>query len=220
MDFDKTLVKLQYVSKTFNGKRIFSNVNLDVKEGEIIGIVGESGIGKSTLLKILDKEIRADSDDTICFDKRFESVLIPQHPALWDNLNIVQNVSIVRELIHSEVKKIANKKSKELLGMLKIGNHLFKRYPNTLSGGEKQRVSIARGLAAESSVLLFDEVTSNIDPHNKSTVTNLINRLATEGKTILFATHDFFALRNLDCVIYKLEENGLKRYNESWVQKM
>jgi len=220
MDSKKTLLQLKNVSKTFNGKTIFSHVNLDIKEGDIIGIVGESGIGKSTLLKIIDKEIYSDNIDSIIYNEKIDSVLIPQHPALWDNMNVLENVSIVRQILFSEPKLRANQNAQNILQKLKVKEESYGRYPNTLSGGEKQRVSIARGLAAESKFLLFDEVTSNIDPRNKSIITDLIKDLSSKGITILFVTHDLFALDNLDCTIYKLESDGLLTYNKSWKQQM
>lgn len=217
MDSKKILVRLKNVSKSFNGKMIFTNVNLEIKEGDVIGIVGESGIGKSTLLRIIDKEIEPDENSNI---KRngIESLLIPQHPALWDNMNVLQNVSIVRQLLHNENNKIANRKAQDLLLKLKVKEESYARFPNTLSGGEKQRVSIARGLASEKKLLLFDEVTSSIDPDNKSIVTSLINDLSNKGYTIVFVTHDLFSLSMLDCLTIKLEKDCLKNLenNGKW----
>lgn len=209
MDSRKTLLQLKNVSKTFNGKTIFSNVNLDIKEGEIIGIIGESGIGKSTLLKIIDKEINPDYDESIIFNEKIDSVLIPQQPALWDNLSVLENVSIVIQLLHNTPQKTANEEAKNILSSLKIKPELYKNYPSTLSGGEKQRISVARGLASEIKFMLFDEVTSNIDPENKNIVIELINNLSKLNYTIIFVTHDLFTIGRINCETHKLNKGGL-----------
>ena len=203
------ILKVEGLRKSFGERTVLQNINLSIVQGDFVAIVGESGVGKSTLLKIFDKEISADSDKTIKFKENYESVLIPQSPALWDNLTVLENVTLVRKLLFGESYNTTTDKATEFLNSVKIGTNLFESYPCTLSGGEKQRVSVARGLATETNVILLDEITSNIDPDNKKIVVRLLNQLHEKGFTLILVTHDHWVVGELKCRILELTKNGL-----------
>lgn len=193
----KTILKLTDIRKEYDkGKPILHDVNLSVSEGTIVAITGENGTGKSTLLRIiagLDPFYKGDvmfrnekhtkpSTDIILLNQSYEQ-LFP-----W--LTVVQNVTQPIRLSQRKSSQETREKAYETLVNVGIDETLFKRYPFQLSGGEKQKVALARALALEPDILLMDEPFSAIDEKSRVSFQTMIKRLVeVENKTILLVSH-------------------------------
>lgn len=198
------MIKVEGLKKKFNNIEILKNINLNVKTGEVVVILGPSGSGKSTFLRCLNYLESPDegkitigdvSLDTNKTNKkqihllRKQSAMVFQHYNLFNNKTVLENVT--EALI--VVKKIDKIKASELAlaALRKVGMENKKDvYPNTLSGGQKQRVSIARAMAINPNVILFDEPTSALDPELVDEVLLVIKNLAKEHRTMIIVTHE------------------------------
>lgn len=198
------MIKIEGLKKKFNNIEVLKNINLNVKTGEVVVILGPSGSGKSTFLRCLNYLESPDegkitigdiSLDTNKINKkqihllRKQSAMVFQHYNLFNNKTVLENVT--EALI--VVKKIDKIKASELAldALRKVGMENKKDvYPNTLSGGQKQRVSIARAMAINPNVILFDEPTSALDPELVDEVLLVIKNLAKEHRTMIIVTHE------------------------------
>lgn len=189
---------MQNVSKKFAGVDVLKNINLSIKRGEIISLLGQSGSGKSTILNIIAGFEEADTgtctyNDTMIFD---DSVFINpekrnigfvfQNYALFPHLNIAKNISFGIDKQSSKEKKDTVEKLLALINM----QGLEKKYPHQISGGQQQRVAIARVLARQSELILFDEPFSSIDSTLKAKlITEIKEIIKSHHKTAIFVTH-------------------------------
>lgn len=201
------MYKLINVGKQFwDGHRlkaVLNGVNLEIDEGDMISVVGSSGSGKSTLLSLLGLidyhtcgQVLFDGMDTSALkdwqlaDIRSKNIgYIPQNNYLIDFLTVFENV-ISPMLMKGISKYEAVKRTEAALEKVRIDRSLFASYPNTLSGGEKQRVSIARVLAMRPRIILADEPTGNLDDENAEIVFENIKMLNEEGIAIVMVTHN------------------------------
>lgn len=205
-----SLIKLENITKSYKGKLIFNNLNLEVQKGEFLGIKGESGAGKSTLLNIMGlleecegkviiegKEVS--SQDTKEIRKLLKGKIgyLFQNYALIDDLIVYENLKIVLE-------GISKKKGRELilqeLNKLGLGDVLDKKVFQ-LSGGEQQRVAIARLILHKSEIILADEPTGSLDKKNAKMIMNLLKEFHNQGKTIIMVSHDESAISYCSRVI-------------------
>lgn len=198
------MIKVSNLKKQFNGIDVLKDISIDVKSGEVVVILGPSGSGKSTFLRCLNYLEKPDGgtieigDAKIVAPKvskkdinnlRKQSAMVFQHYNLFNNKTVLQNVTealiVVKKLSKDEANKIA-------LDALKKVGMLDKKdaYPRTLSGGQMQRVSIARAMAINPNVILFDEPTSALDPELVSEVLSVIKDLAKENRTMIIVTHE------------------------------
>lgn len=198
------MIKVSNLKKQFNGIDVLKDISIDVKPGEVVVILGPSGSGKSTFLRCLNYLEKPDGgtieigDAKIVAPKvskkdihnlRKQSAMVFQHYNLFNNKTVLQNVTealiVVKKLNKDEANKIA-------LDSLKKVGMLDKKdaYPRTLSGGQMQRVSIARAIAINPNVILFDEPTSALDPELVSEVLSVIKDLAKENRTMIIVTHE------------------------------
>ena len=221
------MIKIENLSKSFGNNRILKGINLTVDKGEVVSIIGTSGTGKSTFLRCLDYLEKPDSgtitigDVTLDAEKatkqdieklRLKSAMIFQNYNLFLNKTVMQNVTL--PLIST--KRYSKKEAEEiaLKFLKKVGMaHKVDSYPITLSGGEQQRVSIARSIASSPEVLLFDEPTSSLDPSWKQEVLEVIRSLANEHYTMIIVTHEMeFAKEVSDKIVFMsegiIEEEG------------
>ncbi len=207
------LLEIKSVSKSFGELHVLKDVNLNVAKGEVVCIIGPSGSGKSTLLRCMNFISPPDSGE-IVFDKvswrsyrskfnvlanlryekklpqlRAEIGMVFQHFNVFPHMTTLENVSLglqkVRKIKKDEAKQVATK-SLEQVGL----SDKLQVYPDQLSGGQKQRVAIARALALNPKVMLFDEVTSALDPELVSGILDEIRRLVREGMTMIIVTHE------------------------------
>lgn len=198
------MINVSNLKKQFNGIDVLKDISINVKPGEVVVILGPSGSGKSTFLRCLNYLEKPDGgtieigDAKIVAPKvskkdihnlRKQSAMVFQHYNLFNNKTVLQNVTealiVVKKLNKDEANKIA-------LDALKKVGMLDKKYayPRTLSGGQMQRVSIARAMAINPNVILFDEPTSALDPELVSEVLSVIKDLAKENRTMIIVTHE------------------------------
>ena len=202
-----SVVIVRGISKTFDGKVAVKEVSLDLREGEVLGIVGPSGSGKTTLLRLISLLIRQDSGsimiqgvDTEGSEEhrrrlRKQTAMVFQYSALFDT-SIFNNVALGLKIRGFGEKEIETR-VRDILGLVKLSG-LEKRRANTLSGGEAQRVALARALVVQPKVLLLDEATANLDPKNVEIIEGLVTRANVESKTsIIIATHNLNQARRL-----------------------
>jgi ABC-type polar amino acid transport system ATPase subunit len=134
---------------------------------------------------------------------------VPQQAFLWDHLKALDNVALVRRLALGEPTATAKANALKLLVKLEVDD-VANRYPFRLSGGEQQRVSLARGLAAEADIYLLDEVTAHLDPRRRERIASLLRDLAAEGKTLIIATHDRRFAFQMSGQPFELTGSGLR----------
>lgn len=206
------MIQLKKVSKSFGNHTVLKDFDIDIQEGSMTAIVGESGSGKSTLLNIIglleefnSGELLIDNNK-VSFNSK-QSMLLQRHHisylfqnfALVDNLSVEDNMKIALEytkLSKNEKKELTNKALK------KVGLEGFKkRIIYTLSGGEQQRVALARILARGSKIILCDEPTGSLDDRNSKIILSLLEQLKNQGKTILIVTHDLKIASQCDKII-------------------
>ena len=177
------MLEVRDLKKSFGDRQILDGVNLTVKDGEILCIVGPSGAGKTTLLRCITGLETPDSGEFFINGRRFDPQgtdaadrvigVVFQDFKLFPNLSVMENITLAQKLL-------------EELGL----NTKGKLYPYQLSGGQKQRVAIARALAMKPKILCYDEPTSALDPNLRKDVANIILGLKKDGMTQLIVTHD------------------------------
>ena len=211
------MIRFENVHKWFKDLHVINGVNLDIAKGEVVVVCGPSGSGKSTLIRtvnqletIQDGNIYVDgvgvNDHKTDLNKlRAEVGFVFQSFNLYPHLTAIENIM----LSPMKVKKMGAAEAKTLgMSLLKkVGlEHKAESFPGQLSGGQQQRVAIARSLAMEPQVMLFDEVTSALDPQLTGEVLRVIEALAEGGMTMVLVTHEMeFAARVADTIIYMHE---------------
>ena len=180
---------------------ILDNLSFEIKNGEFFVLIGPSGSGKTTTLKLINRLIEQTEGDIYFQEKklkdynlrelRLETGYVLQQIALFPNLTVEENIALIPEMKKFDKKLIAEK-TKDLLEKVGLNPKLYmKRYPNELSGGEKQRIGILRAIIANPKVLLMDEPFSALDPISRTQLQDLIKQLHNEYKmTTVFVTHD------------------------------
>ena len=216
------MLRLKNVHKRFGGLNVLNGVDLDVAKGEVICILGPSGSGKSTLLRCVnllappeEGEIFLEGQD-ICKGPgsgtgesswnldfvRQRVGMVFQQFNLFPHKTALENVTLAPQKVLGKSKSESEEKGRALLERVGLGERLG-QYPETLSGGQQQRVAIARALAMEPHVMLFDEVTSALDPELVKEVLDTMRELASEGMTMLVVTHEMgFAKEVGDQVVF------------------
>ncbi|GIM27755.1 peptide ABC transporter ATP-binding protein [Clostridium polyendosporum] len=208
------MIKVSGLKKYYGELQVLKGIDLQVKEGEVLCLIGPSGSGKSTLLRCLnaleeinDGKILIDSEDIydkkVNINKLREKVgMVFQSFNLFPHLNVKSNITLAPLELKKMNKNEAEKKALELLG--KVGLEAkATEYPDNLSGGQKQRIAIARALAMNPEVILFDEPTSALDPEMVGEVLQVMKELANEGMTMVVVTHEMgFAKEVADRVIF------------------
>jgi polar amino acid transport system ATP-binding protein len=216
------MVRLKGICKRFGNLEVLKGVDIDIGRGEVVCILGPSGSGKSTLLRCVnllappeEGEIFVEGHD-ICkgpgsgtgeesweldFVRQRVGIVFQQFN-LFPHKTALENVTLAQEKVLGRSKAEARAKATELLERVGLGEKL-NAYPETLSGGQQQRVAIARALAMDPHVMLFDEVTSALDPELVKEVLDTMRELAEEGMTMIVVTHEIgFAREVADRVIF------------------
>jgi polar amino acid transport system ATP-binding protein len=212
------LIKFIAANKWFKDRHVLNNINLEIAKGEVIVICGPSGAGKSTLLRAINKlepiddgEIIVDgmylSDpNTDLTSLRAEIGMVFQHFNLYPHKTALKNITLAPRKVRGLSKNQSVERAEKLLE--KVGlTHRRDAHPVQLSGGEQQRVAIARSLAMEPRIMLFDEPTSALDPELINEVLDVMISLAKEGMTMVVVTHEIgFAQKVADRVVFM--DNG------------
>lgn len=207
-------VKVENLKKSFGSLEVLKDINMEVKEGEVVCLIGPSGSGKSTFLRCLNKleeptggVIIVDDYDLMAktsdINKIRENIgMVFQQFNLFSHLSVLQNIMLAPVDRKRMTKEQAEEKAKKLLdrvGLLEKADV----YPASLSGGQQQRVAIARALAMEPDIMLFDEPTSALDPEMVGEVLEVMKQLAAEGMTMVVVTHEMgFAREVADRVVF------------------
>ena len=195
------MMKVENLTKSFGELEVLKGINQEIKDGEVVVVIGPSGSGKSTFLRCLnlleeptngkifvdDEEIT--SKDIDINKVREEMGMVFQSFNLFNNLNIIDNITLAPTLVKKMEKDQAEKKAMELLKRVGLPDKRDS-YPKSLSGGQKQRIAIARALAMNPKVMLFDEPTSALDPEMVGEVLDIMKDLAKEGMTMVVVTHE------------------------------
>ncbi|EQB35644.1 ABC transporter [Virgibacillus sp. CM-4] len=211
------MIRVNNLNKSFGNLQVLKDINLTVKEREVVVLVGASGSGKSTLLRCLNFLELKNSGHIIIDGERIEQNthdlntirkkigMVFQHFNLFPHMTVLENIIEAPTHVKRKSKQQAVSEGKVLLGKVGLGDKLHV-YPSTLSGGQQQRVAIARALAMNPKVMLFDEPTSALDPELVGEVLGTIKELAKEGMTMVIVTHEMgFAREVADWVIYMHE---------------
>lgn len=219
------IITIKGVNKWYGDFHALNDINLAVKEGEIIVICGPSGSGKSTLIRcvnflekfqegcIVVDGIKLTDDVKKIRQIRSEVSMVFQHFNLFPHLSIINNLTLAPIWVHNTTKQEAKEKALSLLDRVGIKDQADK-YPNQLSGGQQQRVAIARALCTSPKIMLFDEPTSALDPEMISEVLDVIIELAKEGITMLCVTHEMGLAKKVADRIIFMDEGQIIEQNE------
>jgi polar amino acid transport system ATP-binding protein len=218
------IVKVEGIHKSFGRLEVLKGISMDVKQGEVFVLIGPSGSGKSTLLRTINHlekidagRIWVDGDlvgyrqvgeklhelrDSEIVDSRAKIGMVFQHFNLFPHMTATENVALAPRIVLDRSTKEARRRATEVLERVGLADKVDE-YPARLSGGQQQRVAIARALAMEPKVMLFDEVTSALDPELVKDVLDVMRELAKLGMTMLVVTHEMgFAREVANQVIF------------------
>lgn len=195
------MIKINNLKKSFGELEVLKDINLNIKKGEVVVIIGPSGSGKSTLLRCMNL-LEMPTGGSIVFDGkditdknsnineiRQNMGMVFQNFNLFPHMSILDNITIGPIKLKGMSKEEAKKKAEELLERVGLLDKID-AYPNQLSGGQKQRIAIARALAMEPELMLFDEPTSALDPEMVNEVLDVMKELAEDGMTMAIVTHE------------------------------
>ena len=210
----ETILEVKNISKSFDDIKVFENLSLTVKKGEVVVIVGPSGCGKSTFLRcinalerIQEGEIVLDGESIDPAAKNLSRIrekigMVFQSYDLFPHLTILQNLTLAPVKIRRTNRRDAEKEALEFLDRVGLSNKKDS-YPRQLSGGQKQRVAIVRALMMHPEILLLDEITAALDPEMVREVLDVVLDLAREGRTMIVVTHEMqFARAVADRMIF------------------
>ena len=204
------IIEFRDVHKSFNGTKVHNGINLKVKEAEIVSLIGGSGSGKSVLIKEMIGLLKPDSGEVFVFGKdvvmlgdaeqqeiRKQTGMLFQGAALFDSLSVYENIAYpLREHLRLKEKEIAARVSDKLRMVGLEG--VEEKMPSELSGGMKKRVGLARAIAIEPKIMLYDEPSTGLDPINTKRINDLILKLRDQmGITSMVVTHDMQSVKKI-----------------------
>lgn len=217
------MIEFIRVNKTYKNKvHALKNVSFKIDRGEFVFVIGPSGAGKSTFIKLLLKEVNPDSGKITLFKDDITKVrnrkipeirqsigVVFQDFRLLENKTVYDNIKYVMELLGKSSKTI----KKEVPQVLKMVNleHKAKSYPNQLSGGEQQRVSIARAMVNRPKILIADEPTGNLDPETSWEIMEILKKINEKGTTVIMITHAKDIVDNMEKRVIHFEDGKVVR---------
>lgn len=214
METETNIIDIKKLNKSFGSLHVLKDIDLEVKENEVVCLIGASGSGKSTLLRCINfLEMKESGDIYLEGNKidpkkdnlnevRTRTGMVFQHFNLFPHMTVMENIIEAPVQVKHMKKRAAIEIGTELLGKVGLSDKADV-YPRMLSGGQKQRVAIARALAMQPHIMLFDEPTSGLDPELVGEVLEVMKALAKEGMTMVIVTHEMgFAREVADKVAY------------------
>lgn len=224
------MIKLENLYKSFDDLEVLKGINLEVKAGEVVCIIGPSGSGKSTMLRCMNQLETVTSGkifienvlvshieegkDLLKFTEKEASKLrtnlgmVFQRFNLFPHLTVLENLTIAPKLVKNENDEETKKNALALLGRVGLSDKKDE-YPSKLSGGQQQRVAIARALAMNPKIMLFDEPTSALDPELVGEVLEVMKKLADEGMTMVVVTHEMGFAREVGTRVIFMDEGQI-----------
>ncbi|QRM30388.1 amino acid ABC transporter ATP-binding protein [Microvirga sp. VF16] len=202
------VVSLKHVHKSFGSLKVLDGVSFEVDRGEVLVIIGRSGSGKSTALRCIDRFETIDSGEIVVCGHRVSDPkldlralrqdvgIVFQSYNLFPHLTIEENITLAPCSVKGVSKAQAKEQARQVLAQVGLEDKLH-QYPEQLSGGQQQRAAIARSLAMQPKVMLFDEVTSALDPELTGEVLKVIEALAADGMTMVMVTHEMGFARGI-----------------------
>jgi len=217
------MIEFTNVSKKYpNGVTGLHNVNLSIDNGEFVFIIGQSGAGKSSFLKLISRQEKLTSGELVVngtnvaklnrfnvYGFRRKIGVIYQDFKLLPKLTVYQNVAFALEAVGLPEREV-RQKAMRAISLVGLGEYML-TYPNQLSGGEQQRVAIARAIANEPEIIIADEPTGNLDPENSQQIMTILKKLNKAGKTIVMATHNYDLIDGEDCRVIKVDQGIIDR---------
>ena len=214
MTGSEVIIELSHLEKSFGANSVLKDINLSVKRGEVISVIGSSGSGKSTMLRCINL-LEEPSGGSILYngmniqDKsiklteyRTKVEMVFQQFNLFNNMTALDNCVKPQMIVLKRTKDEATKIAKDFIDKVGMSAYIYAK-PSQLSGGQKQRIAIARALSMNPEVILFDEPTSALDPEMVGEVLDLMKSLADEGMTMVIVTHEMgFAREVADRVLF------------------
>lgn len=222
---NNTIIKVTGLEKSFKSVEVLKGIDTEIKQGEVVVVIGPSGSGKSTFLRCLNLlemptggSVEFDgvniTDKHVNINKHREKMgMVFQQFHLFDNLTILKNITLAPVKLKRMSKKQAEEKAMELLRRVGLEDKA-NAYPAQLSGGQKQRVAIVRALAMNPKVMLFDEPTSALDPEMVGEVLDVMKELAREGMTMVVVTHEMGFAREVGTRVVFIDEGIIMEENE------
>ena len=219
------IIQFEHISKAFAGQPVLRDLSLSIEEGEFVTVIGRSGCGKTTLLRLINRLITPDQGcvmvqgqdvaqtDAIALRRRIGYAI--QSVGLFPHMTVEKNIAYVPSISGMDQWKGKNRRklAEELLVQVGLDPILAGRYPRTLSGGQRQRVGIARALAARPEILLMDEPLGAVDEITRGQLQQEIRRIHEDrGITILFVTHDIEEALKLGSRVLILDQGKIEQY--------
>ena len=219
-------IEIKSLNAYYDKLHVLKDINLNVEKGEILSLIGPSGSGKSSLLKMLvglltpkSGEVNLNNKSVSYSNKsdlrsvREQIAIVFQQYNLFQNMNVLKNVCIAPTKIQKRDQKKVEEQAINLLEKVGLKDKL-KSYPDELSGGQQQRVAIARALCLNPEILLLDEVTSALDPELVQEVLDTIRILASEGMTMLIVSHEMSFVKEVSNKVVFMDEGSIIEIND------
>lgn len=215
------MITVNHVAKSFGENLVLSDIDFEIKDGEVVVVIGPSGSGKSTLLRCLNGleqptsgTVAVDgqviSDAKVKIEKiRAKMGMVFQQFNLFPHYTVLENIVHAPMVVKHETRDVATKRAKELLRQVGLAEKI-NSYPLSLSGGQQQRIAIARALAMEPEIMLFDEPTSALDPEMVKEVLQVMKSLAHIGMTMVVVTHEMGFAREVGDRILFMDEGRIQ----------
>lgn len=220
-----TAIEFQNITKTYENKTIIDHLNLSIQEGEFVTMIGSSGCGKTTTLKMVNGLITPDQGDILVHGENIKTKdqtalrrnigYAIQGSVLFPHMSVEENIAYVPNLWNKKDKKKTKEAVSKWMDIVGLDEDMKERYPSELSGGQQQRVGIARALAASPDILLMDEPFGAVDEITRQQLQKEIKRIHKQTNiTILFVTHDISEALKLGTKVLVMDHGKIEQYAE------
>ncbi|MBN1038319.1 ABC transporter ATP-binding protein [Clostridium botulinum] len=216
----RRIIEFEGIYKSYGNKEILKNLNLCIDKGEFLTIIGSSGCGKTTLLKLVNGLIMPDKGRVLVYGEDISKIskielrrkigYVIQEVGLFPHMNVRKNISYVLDLINKDNKRSIQERTEYLIKSVGLSKEILNRYPGELSGGQRQRIGIARALAAKPNIVLMDEPFGAVDEITRKLLQEEILRIYNEfNVTIIFITHDIREALKLGTRVIVMDEGNI-----------